>query len=296
MSVSSLERGPHLVLWANFVERPVTLSWTPVPRATSYDVTVGTTPGAADVFASSTTGLSMTITFPSPGRFYPQVVARNTWFYSAQVASRAPLFMLSFKDFVEALFLGTGPLAQNPQAGCLAGPGTMSGWPSGASVTVTLASSLAADQRRRAAAAAGQAHQATGGVVEARVRDSTDPRPDPGDGEIVVQQADLSGPFPCSTAAAGCTLPLQFLSPAVLSRVRVWLRNENTAGHEIGHALYAFCHLSTEAGYVSVMGNFDQAGRGLSEADLAATQAVYRAGLRAGATRHDFVSAGLVDP
>jgi hypothetical protein len=259
-------------------------------------VTIGTTPGAADVFAASTTGLSMTITFPLPGRFYPQVVARNTWFSSAQVASRTPLIMLSLKDLIEALFLGTGPLAQNPQAGCLAGAGTMSGWPSGASVTVTLASSLTADQRRRAAAAAGQVHQATSGAVDARVRDSSDPNPVPGANEIVVQQADLSGPFPCSSSAAGCTLPLQFSSPAVLSRVRIWLRGQNTAGHEMGHALYGFCHLSTEAGYVSVMGDFDQAGRGLSEADLAATQAVYRAGLRAGAMRNDFVSAGLIDP
>jgi hypothetical protein len=207
-----------------------------------------------------------------------------------------PLILLSFKQYVEALFLGTGPLAQAGQAGCLAGPGRMAGWPSGAAVTVILGRSLSTEQKRRASAAAMQSSDATAGLVNATIRESEDLYPTPDELEIAVRRTSQDTPFPCSPAADGCTVPGQSSNQAVLSRVVILMRGESTLlGHEIGHALYGFCHLSTEAGYVSVMGNFDQAGRGLSEADLAATQAVYRAGLRAGAVRSDFLSAGLID-
>lgn len=296
LSVSSFELPPSIVLWANFVERPITFSWSPVPGATSYILEVGTSPGASDVFSASTTGRSLTTTFTTPGRFYPQVRARNSWLLSPANA-RIPMILFSFKDYVEALFLGTGPLAQVPQAGCVGGEGRMAGWPANTTVSVILASSLNDEQRQRAPAVALQLPSASAGVLDAAVIESSDPHPSPGDLQIAVQQVDLSTPFPCSAAAGACTVPLQFSSAAVLSRVSVLLRGQNTrVAHELGHALYGFCHLSTEAGYVSLMGNFEDVGKGLSEADLAATQAVYRTGLRAGATRSDFVGADLIKP
>jgi hypothetical protein len=70
----------------------------------------------------------------------------------------------------------------------------------------------------------------------------------------------------------------------------------------MGHAAYGFCHvLNTSGGrgnpfsYITVMG-FGIAGGKLTEADLLAVRRVYDAGLRGGATRTDFVRAGLIDP
>lgn len=297
LSASSLERGSSIAPWVNFVERPITFSWDQVPGAAWYVVAVGTSPGAADVFSGSTASLSLTTKFTSAGQFYPQVIAHDGKTTGRASASRIPLILFSFQDYIEALFLGTGSLAQTPQSGWLAGTGRMAGWPAGAQVTVTLAASLNAEQKRRATAAVSQAAEATAGVFDATTRGSSEPYPIQGLSEIVVQQADPSVPFPCSAAALGCALPLQFVSPGMLSRAIVLMRGESILlGHETGHALYGFCHLTVEAGYVSVMGNFDDAGRGPAEADLAATQAVYRAGLRGGSTRGDFVAAGLIKP
>jgi hypothetical protein len=206
-----------------------------------------------------------------------------------------PLILLSFQDYVEALFLGTGPLAQSPQAGCPSGAGRMSGWPSDARVTVTLGASLSADQQKRAAAAVSQIDQATAGVVHATTRGSDDRYPFSGTSEIVILQADPASVFPCSTEALGCTLP-QFVMPGIFGSVNIVMRGASfLVGHEVGHGLYGFCHLTHEAGYVSVMGSFIDTGA-LSEADLAASRAVYLAGLRGGATRGDFVSAGVIRP
>src|SRR5262249_28515439 len=142
-----------------------------------------------------------------------------------------PLVLLSFQDYVEALFLGTGLLAQTPQTGCPAGSGRMAGWPSGATVTVTLAASLNSEQQRHADLAVQQAPDATAGIVTGTTRVSSQVHPAPGFSEIVAQQADSSFAFPCSSAAAGCTAP-QFTAPGVLSSANiVILPSSNPLGH-----------------------------------------------------------------
>jgi hypothetical protein len=66
--------------------------------------------------------------------------------------------------------------------------------------------------------------------------------------------------------------------------------------HELGHLLYGFHHLnpSSHAYQVSVMGFGNNSGH-LSDADIAALQAVYRAGMHAGATPAMFRAAGLIN-
>lgn len=296
LTTSSLDRSSPTAPWVNFVERPITFSWAPVAGAAWYQVEVGTNPGLADVFSASTRSLSLTTTFTSASVIYPRVIAYTGRAGGHASSARASLILLSFQDFVEALLLGTGPLAESPQSGCPAGPGRMAGWPTGTQVTVTMAASLNAEQQKRLTVAVGQAADATAGAIGARTRGSSDPHPLPGLSEIVAHQIDPGAPFPCSASAQGCTVP-QFVSPGRLSQAVISMRgSSNLLGHETGHALYGLCHLAASAGFVSAMGGFDDAGKGLSEADIAALRAVYQAGLRGGSVRGDFVATGLIRP
>ena len=121
-SVILLERqaspgGSAITARVNFVERPITFSWDPVPGASRYVVDVGTRPGGADVFSAATTNLSVTTKFTFSGQVYPRVTAYSGRTGSHASESRVPLILLFFEDYVEALFLGTGPLARSPQTG-----------------------------------------------------------------------------------------------------------------------------------------------------------------------------------
>ena len=295
LKATALDRTSASAPWVNFAERPITFSWDRFPGAGWYAVEVGTSPGAADVLSATTRDLSLTTTFASPGQYYPRVIA-YTRSGSQASAERVPLIVLSFQDYVEALLLGTGPLAQVPQQGCPAGAGTMAGWQATSPVTVTLGASLDDEQVQRATSTVGQADLATAGVIRTMVSRSTVLHPLPGSLEIVVHQTGPALAFPCSATALGCTVP-EFLGPGVFSRATVVMRRGSAlVAHEMAHALFGLCHVSAVAGYVSVMGGFEDFGTGLREADLVALRAVYAAGLRGGATRGAFVAAGLVAP
>lgn len=294
-SVTSLQLARTATGWMNFTGRPITISWNTIAGARGYVVEAGTSPGLRDVFSVSTTTTSLTRTFASPATIYPRITALigST---SHPSDGRLPLAIISLRDYVEALFLGSGPLAQSPQTGCLTN-GAMTGWPVGSHVTVTLAASLDAVQRQRATTAVTQASEAFVGRLGAGTRESGERHPTVGPFEIVAEQSDLSVPFACSRDALGCAIPLQFASPGQLLRAQIVMNgSSNRIGHEVGHTLYGFCHVATLPGFASIMGSYDEDGRGLSDADLEATRAVYGAGLQGGATRSEFAAAGLITP
>jgi hypothetical protein len=111
--------------------------------------------------------------------------------------------------------------------------------------------------------------------------------------------ATIADPSPCPAGATGCNFPA-FRQPGVLKTGKIYsvpLSSIGPFAHETGHAHYGFCHINnaTAAADISVMGWFNDDGVGLPEADIAAAQAVYGAGLRGGATRPAFLAAGVIN-
>jgi hypothetical protein len=205
--------------------------------------------------------------------------------------------VLSFRSFIDALFLGSGAYANPSDRGCFGS--RMAGWRDGTQVRVRVAASLPSQVLTVAHATSVQAFEATG-VISAFAETTTQDPLVANDNEIIVVEG--TG---CPAGAVGCAGPLRVTGSFFLAG-RVTLvppvQGAGATAHEVGHALYGFCHvLNVVSGEVTpwsrltIMG-FGGSGGQLTPSDVKALQAVYRASLRAGATRSDFIAAGLIDP
>jgi hypothetical protein len=205
--------------------------------------------------------------------------------------------------FIEALFLGQGPWAA-AGGGCSAGQGIWAGWPRGSLVTIRVSNDLAANERDAVMGPVNQLDFATGGALRANVQYVEESNPTPARGEITVAKvADGCGP-----TAAGCAIPT-FDARGVISAARILRVGPPNPGlgpyaHELGHALYGFCHINSDIAISrnppgvhpsTVMGAGNNGGR-LTDEDVAAVRAVFGAGLSPGDSRAQFAAAGLINP
>lgn len=210
------------------------------------------------------------------------------------------------KAFVEALFLGTGPLADYGSRGCATQDDRMAGWPEGSLVTITMSPTLSSDERAGVIGPASQAREATGGAVTTSVEVANEPDPPSPTGDIGVAKLsrDEVSRVCGNPAASLCAVIAQ--SGGVIRSGRIVGVENNGAGfsHELGHALFGLCHLNPaslvyrnlEGQSPSSMMGAASGGRRLTDDDLRAIKAVYAAGLRAGAARSQFIQAGLINP
>jgi hypothetical protein len=212
---------------------------------------------------------------------------------------------LDTRLLIEALFLGTGPLADHGNRGCLTQADRMAGWPEGSVVKITMASTLSADERAGVIGPASQAREATGGAITTSVEVSNDADPPPPTGEIWVAIASRDEVSrECGPAADLCVHMTH--SGGVIQAGRIVGVENGGPGftHELGHALFGLCHLNRaslvyrnpEGHAPSSMMGLANRGMRLTEDDLRAIKAVYAAGLRAGAPRSQFIEAGLIKP
>ena len=209
------------------------------------------------------------------------------------------------KAFVEALFLGSGPMSDPSNRGCI-NADRMAGWLQGTPMRIRLSPRLSEDERAGIVGPASQITEATQGAVRVSVEVAAEPDPMPGFSELT------ASPFAAADIAVLCNNPRASL--CVITAVRnyelVSVRIVGTSGnqgggysHEFGHGI-GLCHLNPASpAYLnperrrpsSIMGAAS-AGRRFTQDDLEAIRSVYAAGLRAGATRAQFVEAGLIHP
>jgi hypothetical protein len=210
------------------------------------------------------------------------------------------------RDYIEAIFLGSGPLS--PTDGNYACPtlrGTWTGFPRGTVVRVRVSTTDSADKRQAIQQAAAQVATATGGVIQTTFELTDDPDPIPGTNEAT----STSHPNPSSQGCGsdnGCTIH-DFAALGVLRSSRAVQpssQTPNAYAHDIvGHGIMGMCHvdgnliggagLSLMSGGPNVFSG--QIAIQLSPYDLAAAQSVYRSGLSPGASRDDFIRAGLIN-
>lgn len=208
-------------------------------------------------------------------------------------------------DVIEALFLGSGPAQVGVVGnGCgIAGPGTWYSYGPGETVDVVVSGSVGAEDRPVIEAAVDDWNQAVGGYFTVRTVTTDDPDPVAGPNEItVVEVSAAQQEAECNRPGTACFLCSRNRLP-LLDRCRVVVRNDLTFApgtvhaHEVAHAL-GLCHLSgriptlRDALMASPQGG--QSNAFIFE-ELDAIGHLYASGLAPGATRPDFVAAGLVD-
>jgi hypothetical protein len=219
------------------------------------------------------------------------------------------------KDYIEAIFLGTGPLIpQDNLTACVTNPGQWAGFPRGTTVKVIASSTIdlgsdGVDTKQLIEAALATVTEATLGEIRTTFAVTDDPDPMPGLNEAT----GTDHPSPQDTGCAfdrGC-VHIQFTAPGsgVMISSRSTLRGSvqpsDAFVHDIlGHGVMGMCHIDQEltgGNDKSLMAGGPGAFTGLlpdqlSALDIAAAQAVYGSSLNPGATRADFVDAGLISP
>jgi hypothetical protein len=219
------------------------------------------------------------------------------------------------KDYIEAIFLGTGPLIpQDNFTACVTNPGQWAAFPRGTTVKVIASSTIdlgsdGGDTKELIEAALATITEATLGGIQTTFVITDDPDPIPGLNEAT----GTDHPSPQDTGCAfdrGC-VHIEFTAPgsgvmtSSRSTLKASVQPSDAFVHDmLGHGVMGMCHIDQEligGNDKSLMAGGPGAFTGLlpdqlSALDIAAAQAVYGSSLNPGATRADFVDAGLISP
>jgi hypothetical protein len=282
-------------LAASFSGDTNTFSWDQVPNASTYLLEVGLTPGASDVLRRELSSASYRWSAVPQGTYFLQVTATNSG-SAARPSPPLEVFAVDLKQYVEWLFFGTGPYG----LGDCGNPATkrMAGWAPGTTIRMIAAADLHPTDLRAAQQMASEMHDVTAGVLSASFMQSTAIDPQPRVGELTVAHF-RPGDGRCPGSAVGCFTGRVSAQGVTLSGQVYLDRAEANGGptpHELGHALYGMCHHSDRRiARLTTMGYGGRIGYRVTSADRRAVRAVYLAGLRPGATRAQFVQAGLLN-
>lgn len=261
---------------------------------------------SAPSFATVTAGVVKGL---APGSAIISATFQNvTGSASIAVTSSPDSGVTSFmRDYIEALFLGTGPLTPTDGVGGCPRSGSWTGFPPGTSIELLISSTIPqAGVNALITSSAGVPTAAVGALsVTASMTPDVDPIPLANQVTATMHADPIS--LGCSFPQ-GCTI-LSFVpgSAFIQSARSILVTNQTPAAYvhdAIGHGVLGLCHVDGNligGARLSLMsygpGVFSsQLPTQLSEFDLAATQAVFASGLARGARRADFVQAGLVNP
>lgn len=282
--------------------------WDPVTHATAYVVDLGRSVGSRDLGSFTAGQTTFSIDGLPPGQVFARVRAKNVS-GEGPVTTDASEWFFDFRHYIEAIVLGTGPLApRDGNHGCSA-TGWVRGFAAGTEVPVLVSSTVSTEKATAIRNVSGQVSQATTGTVRARYTETTDPNPIP----LQHQATSTTHPSPSTQGCGsdgGCTIhvfadnarPGRFLSSRAVQPAGQ--TPEAYAHDAVGHGVLGLCHVDGQligGARLSMMsagpGVLSGAiARSLTSYDLAATRALYAAGIRAGDQRADLVRVGLVIP
>ena len=295
-------------------ERTVPLTWGAVSNASAFVIEVS----ASAEFSNPTTintpdaSTSFTLTNAPLGHSFARVRAKNDAGTSNPSIPIA-FTVVDFQNFIEALFLGTGPLeAPNDPLPCVniapgVTRGVLHGFARGANVPVRVASALSGSVQNLLREQVATIPVATVGRLNTTFELSADPDPPQRDSEIVLAFSPDTVRL-CGNALACGQIP--FLSLGLMRSAKFTYSptiGDVPAVHEVAHLL-GMCHVSAELiggrPTNSLMGRFAVLPTSgppshdprLTPWDIEALKAVYGSSLQPGAVRSDFVAAGLATP
>ncbi len=218
---------------------------------------------------------------------------------------RAEAESLKTPDWVDALFVGSGPLI--PRGGSTDCPlqGFWSGYPRGTLVRMRVARSVPAPVQAGLAEAAEALAGATAGALTVNLQVTPELDPQPGVNEVTVTEVALPRAAGCPSDA-GC-VQYRFAGRGLLMGARVVEprdRSVSATVHDVvGHAVLGLCHIDARL-IGGAENSLMSGGLGMSPGsgassltglDIAAIQAVYASALSPGAARASFLAARLVN-
>jgi hypothetical protein len=277
----------------------VELRWSGL-RATAYRVEIGSAVGTADLLSTEVSATSYTWSNAPVGVWWARVVPSRP--REGLPSNSASIRSLDAREIVEALFLGTGPLADSAIPTHVLGD-RIEGWSPGSTLSFIVDDAMPATSLAELERTLPQIVAATGGALIAVI---TDRRPHPGDpaeGEVsvtMVPAESYATDVPCIASSTGCART--FFRNGVTTRARIWIKavavSTGLVAHEIGH-VYGLAHIVDPGGIrpTFTMVAFTSARvAALEPASLRAMEAVARTGLYAGAGRPQLLAADLIPP
>lgn len=296
-------------------DRTAAVSWSASAGATEYVVEVGSAAGGTDGgIHSAGTATSFTLRDLRAGRSHVRVKARNG--SGTSVASAEQTFVLpDHSDFIEALFLGSGPLAYAQNLSCPR-PGMWTAFPRGTTVRNRVSAQIAAQNRDAIRGVVDQVPQATAGRLATTFEVVAEDVPIPVENQMVHVALRTAAELQVacgSQSGTGCIAynsPVERGAPFSGDRIR-WsvgyyvvtaALSTRPYAHEPGHGILGMCHIDgdgiggRENSLMSASLNPGFQSERLSPFDIEALQAVYGSSVSIGANRAAFVAAGLVRP
>ena len=299
--------GLQIAYESSVADSEIRLTWSPVSGA-DYVVELGSSAGASNLGSFDVATTSFEYGDLPPGRVFARVSARDGG-VTGPPSIDVSAWFIDFKDYVEAIFLGTGPLTPTDgNHGCSA-TGWVRGFARGSSVPLSVSTTVSSSKANAISQAANQVSQATGGSIHVNVTQTTDPNPIPGDNEATSTTHEDASSQGCP-GDGGCTIHV-FVSNATPGQYRSSraiqpdAQTPNAYAHDaVGHGVVGLCHV--DGNLIGGAGlSLMSAGPGvfsgdiassLSSYDIEATQALYSVGLGAGARHSDLLGAGLINP
>ena len=175
----------------------IRLTWNAVPEAT-YVVELGDAPGSENLGNFDVNNPSFVFGDLPPGRVFARVRARNGDVVSPPSVEVSEWFF-DMKDYVEAVFLGTGRLTPTDgNHGCSA-TGWVRGFARGTTVPLSVSTTVSSAKAATIQGVANQVSQATAGALQVIFDETTDPNPIPGEDEAT----STTHPSPASEGCGG---------------------------------------------------------------------------------------------
>lgn len=296
-------------------DRTAAISWGASTGATEYVVEVGSTPGGTDGGTiSAGTATSFTLRDLRAGQSYVRLKARNstgTSGASAEVAFVLP----DHSDYIEALFLGSGPLipiSNDPNLAC-GRRGIWSAFPRGTTIRNRASAQIPPQYRDAIRVVLDQIPVATAGQLATTFEVAAEDAPTVSENQMshVALQTAAELQFACGSSGTACIAynsPLARGGPWAggLIRWSVGYYVVPTAlfpepyAHEPGHGILGLCHINADLignrNSLMSQGTTNRQSDRLSPFDIEALQAVYGSSVAIGAGRAQFVAAGLLRP
>ena len=279
---------------------------------TNYVVEIGRSSNTNDIAVITRPDAATTFSVSLPiGVLYARVFAQNPQGRSP-ASNEVILGSYDPRSLIEAYFFGFGPLAVVGNFG--GGGNTMSGWQYGSTVSVETAPNVTGNLLQAVTDSVPQFAEMSHGAIVGVTRQIPDPGPvrvQPPDGVMTLRTGSAAEvEAQCGCAPGGCGgCASYFFRGRFRLAVYLHVLSNATPGivvHEIGHGI-GLAHIRSAAGLTTpgltlgitentpgVWGNApNQLGK-FDPATIKAFQAVYAAGLEAGATRDQALAAGLI--
>ncbi|WP_454064949.1 hypothetical protein [Candidatus Nitrospira salsa] len=223
------------------------------------------------------------------------VVGSSTLWAQAQL-------QIQDREVIEALFFGTGPLGANT---CPAYQ-RWTGFPRGSHITIIVSTTVSDEKRDQIRSTLKQVSQASHGAITVSFQITEESEPPANAFQVI----SMTHPNPTLTGCVsneGCTHH-EWQKPGILKSSRAVQPDNQTpqayAHDVIGHGILGMCHILANGiggPEHSLMSDGEgvysgQSSGRLTELDMKALQTVFSSNLSPGATRQDFIEAGLINP